>query len=91
MDKKAMDKYEIASDNDVASKDRSPDGAFVSNAEDPAAPSREVSSKKQSLSDIFTIFCAGAALVSDGYQNNLMLVEMLLFAYRSSFRSNSSI
>lgn len=26
-------------------------------AEDPAAPSREVSSKRQSLSDLFTIVC----------------------------------
>jgi hypothetical protein len=32
----------------------------------------QVSSKRQSLSDIFTIFCAGFALISDGYQNNLM-------------------
>ena len=39
---------------------------------DPAAPSAEVTSKRQSLSDLFTIFCAGAALISDGYQNNLM-------------------
>lgn len=39
---------------------------------DPDAPSPEVSSKKQSLSDLFTIICAGAALISDGYQNNLM-------------------
>ena len=48
-------------------------GAIVS-AEDPEAPSKEVSSRRQRLSDIFTIFCSGAALVSDGYQNNLMLV-----------------
>ena len=41
-------------------------------AEDPAAPSREVSSTRQRLSDLFTIFCAGFALISDGYQNNLM-------------------
>ncbi|MDI1491231.1 MAG: Plasma membrane permease, mediates uptake of glycerophosphoinositol and glycerophosphocholine [Ramalina farinacea] len=39
---------------------------------DPAAPSKDVSSKRQSLSDLFTIFCAGFALISDGYQNNLM-------------------
>ena len=31
-----------------------------------------VSKKKQSVSDIFTIICAGFALISDGYQNNLM-------------------
>lgn len=39
---------------------------------DPDAPSREVSSMRQRLSNIFTIFAAGAALISDGYQNNLM-------------------
>ena len=39
---------------------------------DPAAPSKDVSSKKQRLSDLFTIFCSGFALISDGYQNNLM-------------------
>ena len=56
----------------MASKDVISIQQDVPNPEDPAAPSKEVSSKKQSLSDIFTIFCAGAALVSDGYQNSLM-------------------
>ena len=45
--------------------------------EDPAAPSAQVSSKRQSLSDVFTIFCAGFALISDGYQNNLMYVTAM--------------
>jgi hypothetical protein len=61
----------------------------------PDAPSAEVSSKRQSLSDVFTIvriisatrdhlltfsqFAAGAALVSDGYFNNVMtLINVLL-------------
>ncbi|KXL44690.1 MAG: hypothetical protein FE78DRAFT_149793 [Acidomyces sp. 'richmondensis'] len=44
----------------------------VPNPADPAAPSVQISSKRQSLSDIFTIFCAGFALISDGYQNSLM-------------------
>lgn len=44
----------------------------IVNPGDPEAPSKEVSSKRQSLSDIFTIFCAGFALISDGYQNSLM-------------------
>ena len=39
---------------------------------DPDAPSREVSSARQRMSDLFTIFCSGFALISDGYQNNLM-------------------
>jgi hypothetical protein len=41
---------------------------------EPGAPTPEVTSKRQSLSDIFTIICAGFALISDGYQNNLMFV-----------------
>ena len=36
------------------------------------APSQDVFSRRQRLSDIFTIVCAGFALISDGYQNNLM-------------------
>ncbi|MCJ1352753.1 MAG: Plasma membrane permease, mediates uptake of glycerophosphoinositol and glycerophosphocholine [Icmadophila ericetorum] len=47
--------------------------------EDPAAPSKLVSSKRQRLSDIFTIICAGFALISDGYQNNLMTMVNVLF------------
>ncbi|OQD77916.1 hypothetical protein PENDEC_c002G01153 [Penicillium decumbens] len=40
---------------------------------------REVSKKRQSLSDLFTIFASGFALISDGYQNNLMtMVNVLL-------------
>ncbi|KAK4554608.1 Plasma membrane permease, mediates uptake of glycerophosphoinositol and glycerophosphocholine [Recurvomyces mirabilis] len=48
-----------------------PDNA-IANIDDPKAPSKEISSKRQSLSDLFTIFCAGFALISDGYQNSLM-------------------
>ena len=47
---------------------------------DPNAPSALVSSKKQSLSDIFTIFCAGFALISDGYQNSLMSESSITYA-----------
>lgn len=36
--------------------------------------------KKKSLSDIFTIICCGVALISDGYQNNLMTMINSLFA-----------
>ncbi|KAI9668220.1 MAG: Plasma membrane permease, mediates uptake of glycerophosphoinositol and glycerophosphocholine [Bathelium mastoideum] len=49
-----------------------PNSKPVADPEDPQAPSKEVSSKRQRLSDIFTIACAGFALISDGYQNNLM-------------------
>jgi hypothetical protein len=62
--------------------------------DDPEAPSAQVSSKRQSLSDVFTIvginpdaheyllivfqFAAGAALVSDGYFNNTMTMINVL-------------
>ncbi|KKA18620.1 GIT1 is required for uptake of glycerophosphoinositol [Rasamsonia emersonii CBS 393.64] len=42
-------------------------------ADDDAGPSGTVSKSRQSLSDLFTIFAAGFALISDGYQNNLIL------------------
>lgn len=58
-------------------------------AEDPAAPSRDVSSKRQSLSDLFTIFCSGFALISDGYQNNLMTMTnvVLKAEYKKQYTS----
>ncbi|MCJ1312720.1 Plasma membrane permease, mediates uptake of glycerophosphoinositol and glycerophosphocholine [Agyrium rufum] len=58
-------------------------------AEDPAAPSQQVSSGRQSLSDVFTIFCAGFALISDGYQNNLMTMTNVLFRqeYKKEYTS----
>lgn len=71
-EKYSTEKEEYLSDKGGFSKEESPANRNVANPEDPAAPSKEVSSKKQSLSDLFTIFCAGAALVSDGYQNSLM-------------------
>ena len=61
-------------ENDQVSRDvssESPQG-LVEVTTEPTAPSKEVTVQRQSLSDIFTIFCAGAALISDGYQNNLM-------------------
>ena len=63
--------------------------ANVPNPVDPAAPSKEVSSKKQSLSDLFTIFCAGAALISDGYQNSLMTMTnvVLKMLYPTKYTS----
>lgn len=50
----------------------------IDNLEDPSAPSKEVSSIKQRMSDIFTIVCSGFALISDGYQNNLMTMTNVL-------------
>lgn len=47
--------------------------------DDPSAPSQTVSSRKQRLSDLFTILCAGCALISDGYANSLMtLINVVL-------------
>ncbi|CAD6590369.1 MAG: Plasma membrane permease, mediates uptake of glycerophosphoinositol and glycerophosphocholine [Alectoria sarmentosa] len=58
-------------------------------AEDPTAPSKEISSKRQSLSDLFTIFCSGFALISDGYQNNLMTMTnvVLKAEYKKQYTS----
>lgn len=39
-----------------------------------------VDKKKQSLSDLFTIWAAGFALISDGYQNSLMTMTNVLLA-----------
>ncbi|CCH41984.1 putative metabolite transport protein [Wickerhamomyces ciferrii] len=36
--------------------------------------------KKKSISDIFTVIASGVALISDGYQNNLMTMLNALFA-----------
>ena len=44
-------------------------------------PSSSVPSRKQRLSDLFTILCAGCALISDGYANSLMtLINVVLRA-----------
>lgn len=49
--------------------------------DDPAAPSQNVSSIKQRISDLWTILCAGCALISDGYANSLMtLINVVLYA-----------
>lgn len=56
-------------------------GTDVAPSDDPAAPSQSVSSSKQRISDLFTIFCAGCALISDGYANSLMtLVNVILYS-----------
>lgn len=56
---------------------------------DPQAPSATVSSKRQSISDLFTIFAAGAALISDGYQNSLMTMTNVLLKkeYKKQYTS----
>lgn len=54
-----------------------PDGAGWPALEDAGA----VPSRKQRISDLFTILCAGCALISDGYANSLMtLINVVLQA-----------
>ena len=45
---------------------------------DPTAPSQAVSSTRQRISDLFTILCAGCALISDGYANSLMTLNNVI-------------
>ncbi|KAF2089030.1 putative glycerophosphoinositol permease [Saccharata proteae CBS 121410] len=51
-------------------------------------PSSQTTSRKQRLSDLFTIFCAGAALISDGYQNSLM--TMLNVVLKKEYKEYTS-
>lgn len=44
----------------------SPDAVTAVDSKDPAAPSAQVTGKRQKLSDLFTIIAAGAGLASDG-------------------------
>lgn len=48
-------------------------------------------STRQKLSDLFTIMCAGAALISDGYQNNLMTMSNVLFREEYPDEYNSTV
>ncbi len=47
--------------------------------------------KKKSWSDIFTIICCGVALISDGYQNNLMTMMNALFTKEYPKEYNSTM
>ena len=53
---------------------------FIPGDDEPAlAQAGAVPSRKQRISDLFTILCAGCALISDGYANSLMtLVNVIL-------------
>ena len=55
----------MSTEKDISTVDA--DQPSVVAAEDRAAPSPEVSSKRQRLSDLVTIIAAGAGLASDGY------------------------
>lgn len=63
----------------------SPEGVFGGSAGDANEPALSgagaIPSRKQRISDLFTILCAGCALISDGYANSLMtLVNVVLDA-----------
>ncbi|KZF19995.1 MFS general substrate transporter [Xylona heveae TC161] len=56
------------------------------------AATNEVSPLKQRISNLFTIFCAGCALISDGYQNGLMTMTNVVLRkeYPKEYTSNVS-
>ncbi|KAI9826582.1 MAG: Plasma membrane permease, mediates uptake of glycerophosphoinositol and glycerophosphocholine [Thelocarpon impressellum] len=58
--------------------ERPPSVVEVASAES-SEPALVVQTKKQRMSDLFTIFCSGFALISDGYQNNLMTMTNVVF------------
>lgn len=60
--------------------------------DDPKAPSYSVSSRKQRTSDLWTILCAGCALISDGYANSLMTLNnvVLRTLYPKQYTSSVS-
>ncbi|RDW61446.1 MFS general substrate transporter-60 [Coleophoma crateriformis] len=60
-------------------------------ADDPAAPSAQVSSRRQRASDIFTIICAGCALASDGYFNNVMTMVNVVLGKQYPQQYNTAV
>ena len=60
--------------------------------DDPTAPSRALGSKRQRISDLWTILCAGCALISDGYANSFItLINVVLrVQYADEFTSDVS-
>ncbi|MCJ1412142.1 Plasma membrane permease, mediates uptake of glycerophosphoinositol and glycerophosphocholine [Ptychographa xylographoides] len=58
--------------------------------EDPEAPSKVVSSARQRMSDMFTIFCAGFALISDGTMTNVLLKKEYPTQYTSAVSTQVS-
>lgn len=56
----------------------------------PSVASEVVSTKKQRISDLWTILCAGCALISDGYANSLMtLINVVLKAQYPTIYTSS--
>ena len=67
-------------------------GSKASPEDDPTAPSQYVGSKRQRISDLWTILCSGCALISDGYANSLMtLINVVLrIEYKKQYTSDVS-
>ncbi|KAF2098813.1 putative glycerophosphoinositol permease [Rhizodiscina lignyota] len=81
MDEKSSNpSYSVGQDEKHSKEDFTikPLESSIADPSDPSAPSKEVSSRRQRISDLFTILCAGFALISDGYQNNLMTMTNVL-------------
>ena len=56
----------------------------------PVVSSEVVSTKRQKISDLWTILCAGCALISDGYANSLMtLINVVLKAQYPTIYTSS--
>ena len=59
--------------------------------DDPTAPSYAVPSRKQRISDLFTIIASGCALISDGYANSLMTLINVILTTQYSKQYTSDI
>ncbi|KAL0931462.1 putative glycerophosphoinositol permease [Colletotrichum truncatum] len=68
-----------------------PSSSATASDSDDQPPVEIVSSKKQSWSDIFTIACSGFALISDGYQNNLMTMTNVILKAEYPKQYTSSV
>ena len=86
-DRKVSDGLELVDGRELAHAGRVPIPE-----DDPNAPSQAVPSTKQRMSDLWTILCAGCALISDGYANSLMtLINVVLKAvYPTEYTSSVS-
>ncbi|KAF9875006.1 putative glycerophosphoinositol permease [Colletotrichum karsti] len=80
----------MADTKDVSQEIVAGSAAAVSDSES-NPPAEVVSSKKQSWSDLFTIACAGFALISDGYQNNLMTMTNVVLKAEYPKQYTSSV
>lgn len=86
MSEKQLETDKVIKGHETATMDQdlAQEAGFHSEAALPAT-------RRQRLSDMFTIFCAGAALISDGYQNNLMTMTNVLFGMEYSEAYTSTV